>query len=180
MSLFAMSSTNDLSLGALFSSGASHSSGEAATLREGAVNVDADATIVVHIVLFLILLAALKPLLFDPLLKLFEERELRTMGAIKKAREEDAKTSKADGDYGAQMAKVQAEGHLERERIRGEGLKKEADILAAVRRDAQNTLAEGRARVGAEGEAARKALEIESANLGRDLASRVLGREVRG
>lgn len=170
MSLFAVS-TNDLLSSALISSSGS---------AEGGVNVDADATIVVHIVLFLILLAVLKPLLFDPMLKLFEEREIRTEGAKKKAAEEDKKTADAQGKYDEGMAKARAEGNVERDKLRGEGLKKEADILAKVRAEAQKTLEEGRSRVAAEGDTARKALEIEATNLGRDLASRVLGREVRG
>ena len=170
MSLFAVS-TNDL-LSYALSSGSGSS--------EGGVNVDADATIVVHVVLFLILLAALKPLLFDPLLKLFEERETRTLGAREKAKEEDKKTAKADAQHLEEMNKARTEGNIEREKLRAEGLKKEADILAKVRADAQKTLGEGRARVAADGDAARKALEIEAANLGRDLAARVLGREVRG
>lgn len=171
MSLFAVS-TKDLLSNALVTAGSGTS--------EGGVNVDADGTIVVHIVLFLILMAALKPLLFDPLLKLFEEREKRTIGAREKAAAEDKKTSKASGEYADQMAKARAEGNAEREKLRSEGLKKEADILARVRAEAQKTLEEGRARVSEEGKAARQALEIEAANLGKDLASRVLGREVRG
>lgn len=176
MSLFAVS-TKDLSLDALMGSGIVSVSSSSS---EGGVNVDADGTIIVHVVLFLVLLAALKPLLFDPLLKLFEEREKRTVGAKLKAAEEDKKTFKAQGDYNEQMTKVRSEGNVEREKLRAEGLQKEAAILAAVRLEAHKTLEEGRARVAAEGETARKALEIESANLGRDLASRVLGREVRG
>lgn len=179
MSLFAVSTKDLLSAGSSAVSSAI-SFGSGAGSAEGGVNVDADGTIIVHVVLFLVLLAALKPLLFDPLMKLFEERETRTFGAKAKAAEEDKKTAKSAGEYNEQMAKVRAEGNLDREKIRAEGLAKEAAILAAVRLEAQKTLEEGRARVAAEGQAARKALETESANLGRDLASRVLGREVRG
>jgi F-type H+-transporting ATPase subunit b len=174
MSLFAVS-TNDLFKNVL-SFGVTNVSGSS----EGAVNVDADATIVVHVVLFLVALFALKPLLFDPLLKLFEEREKRTIGTKEAARKEDEKSAKAKASYEAEMAKARSEGNAEREKLRAEGLKKEADILAKVRAEAAATLEQGRARVSGEAAAAQKALEIESAALGRDLASRVLGREVRG
>ena len=46
-------------------------------LAEGGVNVDLDATFVVQIALFVVLLLILKPVLFDPMMRLFEEREER-------------------------------------------------------------------------------------------------------
>ena len=47
--------------------------------NEGAVNVDFDLTVVGQIVLFVTLMLVLKPWLFDPMLKLFEEREKRVV-----------------------------------------------------------------------------------------------------
>src|SRR4051812_28392362 len=41
----------------------------------GGVEVDFDGSLVVQIVLFLTLMIVLRPILFDPMLKLFEERE---------------------------------------------------------------------------------------------------------
>ena len=46
-------------------------------LKEGAVNVDFDATLLVEMVVFTVLCIVLKPILFDPMLKLFAEREKR-------------------------------------------------------------------------------------------------------
>ena len=40
-----------------------------------AINVDFDATFLVQLILFVALTLVLKPLLFDPMLKLFEQRE---------------------------------------------------------------------------------------------------------
>ncbi len=157
----------------------SHLSSQA-LVREGGVTVDADATIVVHIVLFLVLMFALKPMLFDPLMKLFAEREERTLGTKKAAAAEDAKSAKARASYEAEMVKARAEGNVEREKIRAAGLATESEILAKVRASSAETLERGRARVAEEVATARKVLSVEGASLGRELASRVLGREVRG
>ena len=177
MSLFAVSTT-DLSSHGLTTGLTSSLAGALAS--EGAVNVDADGTIIVHIALFLVLLFALKPLLFDPLMKLFEEREKRTMGTKEAARKEDARSAKAKSTYDAELAKARAEGNVEREKLRAAGLKREAELLATVRAEAAKTLEEGRAKVSADAQAAREGLERDAANLAREVASRVLGREVRG
>ena len=47
----------------------------------GGIDVDVDLTVFGQVALFLVLMLVLKPLLFDPLLKLFEEREKRIEGA---------------------------------------------------------------------------------------------------
>ena len=52
----------------------------------GGVNLDFDATLFVQVGFIIVLWLVLKPVLFDPMLKLFEEREKRIEGAIKKAR----------------------------------------------------------------------------------------------
>src|SRR5271154_5099046 len=97
---------------------------------EGGVEVDFDFTVLFMVGLFLVLWLVLKPLLFDPMLKLFEERERRIDGAKLLARKIDQKSVGALAEYEAGMAKGRAEANAEREKIRAEGLKKEAEILA--------------------------------------------------
>src|SRR5688572_28033314 len=52
-----------------------------------AVPLDIDLTFTLQMLLFAVLIVVLKPLLFDPALKIFEERERRTDGARAEARE---------------------------------------------------------------------------------------------
>jgi F-type H+-transporting ATPase subunit b len=143
-----------------------------------AISVDVDATFLVALVLFVGLTLILKPVLFDPMLKLFEEREKRIDGAKAQARKIDEKSVTALTKYEGEMALARAAGGLERDRIRAEGLKREQEILAAVRATAAKTLEDGKRAAQTEADRARTALKGDTTSMARDLASRVLGREV--
>jgi F-type H+-transporting ATPase subunit b len=143
-----------------------------------AINVDVDLTFVVQLVLFVGLTLILKPILFDPMLKLFEEREKRIEGAKVQARHIDEKSASALAKYESEMAKARATANAERDLLRAEGVKQEQEILATVRAATTKTLDEGRRAAQAEAEKVRAVLKGESAAMARDLAGRVLGREV--
>ena len=57
-------------------------------------------------------------------------------------------------------------------------MQKEQEILAAVRTAAAKTLEDGKKAAQAEADRARAALRADATTMARDLASRVLGREV--
>lgn len=147
-------------------------------LREGGVDVDINLTFIAQIVLVVVLLLVLKPMLFDPMLKLFEAREQRIDGAKKKARETDMKSAKAETEFQTQLGKAQAQGNVVRERLRAEGVKAENDVLAKVRAETAAFLDEGRKKAQVELSTARAELKGSSQDLARQLAARVLGREV--
>jgi F-type H+-transporting ATPase subunit b len=149
-----------------------------ASASEAAVNVDVDASFLVQLGLFIVLLLILKPLLFDPMLKLFEEREKQTVGTIAKAREEDEKSAKALAKYEVIVGKGREAGATEANVLRAEGAKREAALLADVRTVTATTLEQGRAAIAQEAKAAREGLRAEAGTLGREIAARVLGREV--
>lgn len=145
---------------------------------EGAVNVDFDASIIVSLVLFVGLLLVLKPLLFDPMMKLFDEREERIDRTIQGAVKLDQKSAEALAEYERIMAKAREAGAAERDKLRSAGSRQENELLAEVRSQTAATLAEGRTATAKEADAARQALKDEAHVLGRAIASRVLGREV--
>lgn len=144
----------------------------------GAVTVDLDLTLFVQLGLFLVLLFILKPTLFDPMLRLFEEREKRTDGKKKEARDIDQRSAQADAEYQAVLAKARAEGTAERDALRAEGVKRETALMAEVRGEVARALELGRSEIEKEKAGARTALENEARALGREAASRVLGREI--
>jgi F-type H+-transporting ATPase subunit b len=146
----------------------------------GAVDVDFDGTVFVMVGLFILLWAVLKPLLFDPMLHLFEERERRIDGAKLLARKIDERSASALGEYESEMQKARATATAEQEKLRNEGLKREAEILAQVRTSTATTLEASRKELKDEVDKARKALEAEMGGLATEFASRALGREVRG
>jgi F-type H+-transporting ATPase subunit b len=152
----------------------------AASAAGGGVVVDFDVTALFMAGLFVALWIILKPLLFDPMLKLFEERERRTDGVKLLARKIDEKSEKALTTYEDEMAKARAAANAEREKIRGEGLKREAEILARVRAATAQALEAGRKQTQDEVAQVRAALKNDVNAIAKDLASRALGREVHG
>ena len=110
----------------------------------GGVEVDFDGTVLVMAGLLLVLWLVLKPLIFDPMLRLFEERERRIDGAKLLARKIDEKSAGALADYEKEMQQARTTANAERDKIRAEGTKREAEILARVRAETAKTLEEGR------------------------------------
>jgi F-type H+-transporting ATPase subunit b len=150
----------------------------AALSEGGGVNVDLDASLLVQIGLFVVLLVILKPLLFDPMLKLFDEREKQTDGIRAKARKLDKKSAEDLAKYENILAKAREEGAAERDSIRAEGTRKEAEMMARVRATIAQTIEQGRATTASEAKTARAALGNEAQALGRAIATRIVGREV--
>jgi F-type H+-transporting ATPase subunit b len=143
-----------------------------------AISVDFDATFLVQLVLMAGLTLVLKPLLFDPMLRLFEERERRIDGAKMQARHMDEKSASALSMYESEMARARAAANAEREKIRAEAVRREQEILGAVRATTAKTIEDGKRAAEAEAARARTTLKDGTGALARDLAARVLGREV--
>jgi F-type H+-transporting ATPase subunit b len=145
---------------------------------EGGISVDFDLTFLAQFVLFAAFISLLKPLLFDPLLRVFEERERRTEGAKKEAREMDERAGELLQKYEAELDKVRREAGLERERLRVETAKLEAQIMAEARAETARILEAGKARIAGEVAELRRELDRMKPELAAQVASRVLGREV--
>jgi F-type H+-transporting ATPase subunit b len=143
-----------------------------------AISVDFDATFLVQAALFVGLTLFLKPVLFDPMLRLFEERERRIDGAKVQARKIDDKSATALAKYETEMAKARTAAAAVRDQIRAEALKQETELLASVRASTAKVIENGKRTAQAEADKARAALRADAGNLARDLAGRVLGREV--
>jgi F-type H+-transporting ATPase subunit b len=142
------------------------------------VNLDFDLTFLVQMAAFAILVMILRPLLFDPLLKLFEERERRTEGAKLLARKMDEKAGELLQRYEHELDSVRRAAAEEREKLRAEGAKLEAQILAEGRAEVAKLVEQGRAKLEADRKVLRGELSTRAADIARDIASRVLGREV--
>ena len=148
-------------------------------LASGAdVSVDFDYSFLVQLVLFGAFVVLLKPIVFDPMLRLFEEREKRTDGVRKHAREMDEKAAKFFQKYESAMETVRREAAQERERLRAETAKLEARILEEAKAESQRILDEGQKTVTAEVARLRSELEAARPALAAQIASKLLGREV--
>ena len=142
------------------------------------MDLDFDLTFIAQFVLFTAFITVLKPLLLDPLLKVFEERERRTEGAKDVARDMDKKAAALLARYEAELDKVRREASAERERLRQDTARLEAQIMADARDETTKILDAGKARITAEVAQLRSELERTRPELAAQIASRLLGREV--
>lgn len=143
------------------------------------VTVDFDRSVLFQAALFGILVILLKPLLFEPMLKVFAMRESRTDGARAEAREMQEKAAELLSSYEKELSSARARAGEERESLRREtagleakileeGVKAQAEIVEASRKQ----MAEERAQFEA-------ALKSKTQAFGAQIGSAVLGREVR-
>lgn len=151
----------------------------AAHLSGGAVNIDFDLTFLGQMVIFGVLALVLKPLLFDPVLGLFEERERRTEGARAEARQMQERAGELLRQYERELERVNRVAAEERDRIRAQTAKLEGEILHEARAVATKIVDAGRRQIEEEVHAIKFDLGRESERLARDITGRVLGREVR-
>jgi F-type H+-transporting ATPase subunit b len=141
------------------------------------IELDFNHVVVFQIVIFLFLMVVLKPLLFDPMLKVFALREERTEGARQTARELEEKAGELLTRYEAELRRVSQAAAEERDRLRAEATKLEAQILSEARAAAAKIVEEGRKRIETEAASIRFELGKQSERLAGDIATRVLGRE---
>jgi F-type H+-transporting ATPase subunit b len=147
-------------------------------LFASAIQLEISAVFLAQFVLFGLFVSLLKPLLFDPLIRVFEERERRTDGAKEEARSMDAKAGELLVRYEAELAKVRREASVERDRRRAETTKLEARIMAEARAETAGIIETGKARIAAEVAKLRKDLDAEKPALAAQIAARILDREV--
>jgi F-type H+-transporting ATPase subunit b len=140
--------------------------------------IDIDGTLYVQLALFLLLVVVLTQLLFKPYLALRAEREAAIAGTADEARRLDADAQARIAEYEGHLARARARGAEERARIRAEGATRERDTIEKARSETARKVAEARADVARRGEQARAELVRQADDIGRRLASRLLGREV--
>lgn len=141
---------------------------------------DFDLTFVLQMLVFAALIVVLKPLLFDPVLRVFEERENRTEGARDSARAMQERAGEFLSRYERELAKVHEVARQERDRARAETARMEAELVAQAREAANAIVEQGRERIERERRQIEFALGRESERLAHSMAEVVLGRSLHG
>ena len=150
-----------------------------AVLYGGSI-IDLDGTMFVQLAMFFVAFGLLYVLVFKPMVAVLEAREQAIDGAKEEAKqlEQDVKAKQASFD--AELRKVRGSAGDERERLRAEALELERKLLDTVRKETTDLVEEARQRLDVEARAARGELAASRADLAREIASKVIGREVQG
>ena len=140
--------------------------------------IDIDWTAVLQFIMFVLTYLVANKLLFQPYLDLRARRKAGIEGARSEA---DRMTAEADAklaDYEKQLAVARNRAAEEGRKIRGEAASHERDVTDKARTTAQVAIDEAQAKMRAEAEDARKQLLPQADALARQMASKLLGREV--
>jgi len=140
--------------------------------------IDVDGTVFIQLGLFIVMFLVLWRLLFKPYLKLRAERDQSIGGAKHEAHEMEHKADKMVEDYQVRMNAARKQSGDERAKLRGEAAVRERQLVGAARDEAGKALQDARGRVVAQAATAKKSLESQAAVLARQVAKKLLGREV--
>ncbi len=138
--------------------------------------MELNATIFIQAAIVLALMAWLSPVLFGPLMKVFDEREKRIHGAVDEAKKRlgsaDEKTLLVE--QRTKEAQAQARGILLE--LREAAKVREQQLLEKAREEAGDRLEEARAELFDATETARKALKDDAKAIADEIVKKVLGR----
>lgn len=140
--------------------------------------IDIDLTAVVQFVLFLVLLFVSNKLLFQPYMALRERRRAGIDGARAEAEQMTATADAKLADYEKQLAVARSRANDEGRKVRAEASAHEREVTEKARTEAQKSIDEAAAKMRTETEAARAQLLPQADALARQIASKLLGREV--
>lgn len=138
--------------------------------------MELNATIFLQMALFFTLLAWLSPMLFDPFMKLFEERERRIVGAAEEAKRLAGSADERTAMIAQKTAEAQVEARKVLAELRARGQEREAQIIGAAREKAGVRLDEARADLFEATEEARRHLRDDAKALSDEIVQKVLGR----
>lgn len=141
--------------------------------------IDIDGTVLIQFGLFLVMYFVLKHMFFEPYLAMRKQRSAGIEGAREEAERMEARAKELEREHERRFQSARAKAEEERLRLRGEGQARERELLTEARGVASAKLAAARKQIDAETQAASIELQQKAQPLARQIASKILGREVR-
>ncbi len=141
-----------------------------------AADMELNATLLVQAVIILALMAWLTPMLFGPLLKVFDERERRIHGAAEEARKQLGSAGEKSALVEQKTKEAQADARVILTTLRDQAKAKEQQLLDDARDAANVRLAEARTELSGAADAARRSLKDDAKGIADDIVKKVLGR----
>ena len=148
-----------------------------ALLSEGSI-IDLDGTIWIQLALFGIAFFILRPLVFRPMIALFEARENAIEGSKLEALRLQDEAAAEGEEFEEEMRRIRLQAGEERDRLRAEGKRLERAVLERVREETDKQLGEADKQLATEASKLRAELTGSVPVLARQIASKLLSREV--
>ena len=135
-------------------------------------------TVFIQIVIFIAAIYILNTLVFKPFIELIDRRDKLTKGAIKEAKELEEKVKEIILEYEAKLNEARTEAQEERNKIVREAESAAAAIISQTRGETAGLLDEAKKKLESETEMIKEKLKGDIQMLSKEVASKVLGREV--
>jgi F-type H+-transporting ATPase subunit b len=148
-----------------------------ALLSEGSI-IDLDGTIWLQLGLFTVAFLVFRPLIFRPMVALFEAREQAIEGSKLEALRLQDEASAEGEEFDVQMRRLRLQAGEERDRLRAEGKRLERTVMDRVREETDKQLSEADAKLKAEAAKLRTEIDQSVPALAKQIASKMLNREV--
>ncbi|MGB5703466.1 MAG: ATP synthase F0 subunit B [Polyangiales bacterium] len=148
-----------------------------ALLSEGSI-IDLDGTIWIQLLLFGIAFLVLRPLVFRPMIALFEARENAIEGSKLEALRLQDEAAAESEEFDEEMRRIRLQAGEERDRLRAEGKRLERSVLDRVREETDKLLADADKQLASEATKLRAEVKASVPALAKQIASKLLNREV--
>jgi F-type H+-transporting ATPase subunit b len=148
----------------------------AARAAEGLNLIPSVPLLFANLTVFALLIYPVHRLLIGPLVRVLDERERRTTGALESAAQVGRDSAQQRAELEVRLARGRAEAQERRARILAETKAEEQRRLDAARQEAASELSSLRAVIEGELEQARQSLRADARALADEAAARILGR----
>lgn len=138
--------------------------------------MELNATILIQVIILLALFGWLAPMLFSPLMKVFDERDRRIHGAAHEAKAHLGAADQKTAVVEQKTKEAQAEARLILASLREKATAAEQVVLAGARDKAAHRLDEARSELFEASEAARLKLKADANAIADEIVKKVLGR----
>jgi len=140
--------------------------------------ISLDISILYQIILFVVLWLILNKILFQPYLRLLEERERKTTGAQHDSADLEHEGARLRAQYQEKIAQAQTAGYAAKDAFLQDARQQREKILAEARQEAKQTLERVRGEIAAALEREKRLAVAEAATVAGEMVSKVLGRRV--
>ncbi len=147
-------------------------------LAENIPIIDLDSTVFLQLGVFVLTALILSRVLFKPYLAVRNARVAGIEGARDEARRMDEEAQAKMAEYDQAFNAARAKANLERAKLQAEAVTREREMVDATRKKTAQALDAARARIAQDAEAARAELQPRTREIAREIATKILGREV--
>lgn len=148
-------------------------------LAEAQIQLVPDATLLLHIVLVVVMVAVLNRTLLGPINRILNEREKQITGRLREAEAMAAESQEKLKKYNDTLREARTAGYKLLEKERGEGLKEKEQKLRQSRDELSKQVAAQVDQIRKQEQAVKSELEGQAATIGNLISSQILRRPAR-